>query len=673
MVVYKYINKHVAYGPAFTDLSLQTGATGSSGTDDKCISKGKGSSPKDLQKGIKKGHGKGKKGQSKRKVVKEQEMAIDPSDKSDAGNEGEITPRYRSAQKTHMILEYGGDESNIMQAVMKMSEGPVHVLHKPAAPLITQNRNVKKHPSRGYQRTFPGRLDKQEKGKTKHENEKEEVTYHQSDMVIDFLKHVELKIAVEEKKISEIEENNLAPAEEKAKHETAIKEYYEQIKKVLEWIVPNSLVLSQTSRSGSWVLQGILQSSPINDEQRREIAKKFHTKVWECAKNQHANFVLTELIIRLGSSTTLDFIFEELAKVPSGDLNPLPSDSLIHTQEGEEGEEEEDEVAEEQDQEKKEKAKEDEDGYGYVHAARHRYSCRVLERLLEHGRQERQKRVIDALIEACPCPRKESDQSGNRHYKDSHEIGLTAHAYGNYVIKAMLKRGNKDQCRDIVKQVIADFDVLSKHRIGGRTIEHCIDLAETSLRVNSRDLETESRLDQEVIDELRYEFFKPQLVEGTGGCSHQCFWNFVAMSLNKQSAKVAEHFLCMPILLSKERRESTKISIIDPGQETRHRLLVDDDIMRRFWVHGNESSKKFLLTVNPEQKEYIESYKSNLCQGSQCQSYPFGQNLPIYWPACIRPGGYGIWHPHMLDFQDWAPRLHPGGYPRASWLADPRC
>jgi len=95
---------------------------------------------------------------------------------------------------------------------------------------------------------------------------------------------------------------------------------------------------------------------------------------------------------------------------------------------------------------------------GWAAIARHRFGCRVIERLLEHCSQE----MTDLLMLAVIA--------------DAHT--LCCHPFGNYVIQHVLEYGSKEHRSQVVSALLADdILALAQHRMASNVIqkalEHC--------------------------------------------------------------------------------------------------------------------------------------------------------------------------------------------------------
>jgi len=83
-----------------------------------------------------------------------------------------------------------------------------------------------------------------------------------------------------------------------------------------------------------------------------------------------------------------------------------------------------------------------------VATARHRYGCRVLERLVERGWQT-ENIVNEVLADACQ---------------------LCRHPFGNFVVQHVMKHGTPTQRRNLVDVVHRDIHRLARHRVASHVV-----------------------------------------------------------------------------------------------------------------------------------------------------------------------------------------------------------
>ncbi|CAE8634653.1 unnamed protein product [Polarella glacialis] len=135
--------------------------------------------------------------------------------------------------------------------------------------------------------------------------------------------------------------------------------------------------LSQKARGCRRVQEAIVACT--TDQQRESIAKELLGHIWDAARCPHANFVLQRLIEAM-RPTASQFIIDEI----------LQHGSRAAAQ-----------------------------------VARHKYGCRIIQRLLEHCRPDQVEQLAEELL------------------KDS--MGLFRHPYGNYVLQELLVSGTPSQ------------------------------------------------------------------------------------------------------------------------------------------------------------------------------------------------------------------------------------
>merc|ERR1711937_1123191 len=87
--------------------------------------------------------------------------------------------------------------------------------------------------------------------------------------------------------------------------------------------------------------------------------------------------------------------------------------------------------------------------------ARHRFGCRLLCRLLEHGLSHSKPAVFDEVLD------------------DARE--LCKHTFGNYVMEHLLEFGLPDQRREVARALCVDAAGHAQHRYGSRIIEKALE------------------------------------------------------------------------------------------------------------------------------------------------------------------------------------------------------
>eukprot|EP00746_Dinoflagellata_sp_MGD_P166952 gnl/MRDRNA2_/MRDRNA2_97205_c0_seq1.p1 gnl/MRDRNA2_/MRDRNA2_97205_c0~~gnl/MRDRNA2_/MRDRNA2_97205_c0_seq1.p1 ORF type:complete len:426 (+),score=84.36 gnl/MRDRNA2_/MRDRNA2_97205_c0_seq1:99-1376(+) len=174
---------------------------------------------------------------------------------------------------------------------------------------------------------------------------------------------------------------------------------------ILGWICPVAFELA-LSIHGCRIVQKAFDVA-CGDE-KRELAIMLHGHVQELLESQHGNHVLQKCIEVL-PPLTVQFIIDELGFWPMS----------------------------------------------WVGVAKHRFGCRVIERLLEHCPEDMTVPLTDAVV---------SDSSA-----------LARHPYGNYVVQHVLEYGT-DAHRKLVASALVDTGIafLAQHRIASNVIESAL-------------------------------------------------------------------------------------------------------------------------------------------------------------------------------------------------------
>jgi len=149
-------------------------------------------------------------------------------------------------------------------------------------------------------------------------------------------------------------------------------------------VVSNVWALSREAQ-GCRQVQKALETAR-SDEARNAIAAELQGHVWEAMRCPHANHVLQKCIVALRPKAS-QFIIDELLSTTQG-------------------------------------------GGGISQAARHRYGCRIVERLVEHCPPGQVSELVEKLV--------------------ADATALSKHPYGNYVMQHLLEHGPTDQRRRLV-------------------------------------------------------------------------------------------------------------------------------------------------------------------------------------------------------------------------------
>jgi len=169
---------------------------------------------------------------------------------------------------------------------------------------------------------------------------------------------------------------------------------------------------------GCRILQQIFEVSPR--EVQRQLAQELSGEVLACSRHMHANFVLQKCV-ELLPAAYVDFIVEGLEE---------------HA----------------------------------VEAAQHQYSCRVMQRVIEHCSHRRQlQQLLNNLLQAVPL--------------------LVRDAYGHNVIRAVLSYGEVEHKRQIIRCCV-QMNILevARNRQSSLVLEKCLDVATGDLEEERREL-----------------------------------------------------------------------------------------------------------------------------------------------------------------------------------------
>jgi len=162
----------------------------------------------------------------------------------------------------------------------------------------------------------------------------------------------------------------------------------------------------------------LVQSALEKAEPRvaKALSSELHGHVRELATSPHGNFVLQKIVTQLAPSVS-NFIAEELL------------------------------------------------GNG-ARFARHRFGCRILCRLLEHGSTEEAKQLIDEILEDQP-------------------LELCRHSFGHHVVQSILEHGCDQHKEHIAEVLLSDLLANARHRSASYVVEaalgHCSPVHQTAL------------------------------------------------------------------------------------------------------------------------------------------------------------------------------------------------
>lgn len=90
--------------------------------------------------------------------------------------------------------------------------------------------------------------------------------------------------------------------------------------------------------------------------------------------------------------------------------------------------------------------------------ARHRFGCRILERLIEHCPEPAIRELLDEVMD------------------DS--VALSRHPFGNFVIQHIIEHGSTKQKDKVMKQLIPVMSALAMHRTASHVVQRALDYSE---------------------------------------------------------------------------------------------------------------------------------------------------------------------------------------------------
>lgn len=171
------------------------------------------------------------------------------------------------------------------------------------------------------------------------------------------------------------------------------------------WVVPNALELA-LSAGGCRVIQTLL--SAVSGGEWAMLVEKFRGQSLKMVDSPHGNHVLQKCI-EVMPPTAVRFIAEELKHWPGS----------------------------------------------WLALAKHRFGCRVVERLLEHCPEEMTRPILEAVaINAC---------------------ALCRHPYGNYVVQHVFEYGSTAQKGAVVSALVCgDIVTLAQHRVASNVVERAL-------------------------------------------------------------------------------------------------------------------------------------------------------------------------------------------------------
>jgi len=178
----------------------------------------------------------------------------------------------------------------------------------------------------------------------------------------------------------------------------------------------NAVLKLARDKFGCRVLQRVLEVA--QRDVQKELALELEGEVFSCSRHMHANFVLQKCV-QLLPANGVGFIIQGME---------------AHA----------------------------------VEAAQHQYSCRVLQRLIEHCRHETLKKLLENLLKEVP-----------RLVKDT---------YGHNVMRAVLSYGETEDQREIIQYIRGHILQSARNRQSSLVLEKCLDIATGELEEERRAL-----------------------------------------------------------------------------------------------------------------------------------------------------------------------------------------
>jgi len=162
--------------------------------------------------------------------------------------------------------------------------------------------------------------------------------------------------------------------------------------------------LSRDARGCRKVQQAL--ETATDDEECAAIAAELKGHIWEAVRCPHANHVIQKCIIML-RPRSVQFILDEIMEGPI-----------------------------------------------VFQAVRHKYGCRVVQRLVEQCLPDQVHRLAEAIL--------------------SDAYWLSRHPYGNYVVQHLLEHGMNSQCQRIMESVAANLHGLAWDAHGRSVVNACL-------------------------------------------------------------------------------------------------------------------------------------------------------------------------------------------------------
>lgn len=181
-----------------------------------------------------------------------------------------------------------------------------------------------------------------------------------------------------------------------ATEDTCMRSAQKQEPSVEALSVIGNVRLSSRSEAGSRRVQHALESGTCNED-RDSIAGELRGHVWEAARCPHANHVIQKCIMTMRPQA-FEFIIDEIRSK------------------------------------------------GACKVAKHQYGCRIMQRLLEHGRVDQIERLVEDLFVDV--------------------ISLCKHIYGHFVMQHVLEHGSENHRQRLIMVLEQHAEVLGPDKHG---------------------------------------------------------------------------------------------------------------------------------------------------------------------------------------------------------------
>lgn len=100
---------------------------------------------------------------------------------------------------------------------------------------------------------------------------------------------------------------------------------------------------------------------------------------------------------------------------------------------------------------------------GFWEVARHNFGCRVLERLIEHCKEDQMRDLIDKLVDSAP--------------------DLCRHKFSNFVIQHLLEHGEVHRRVAVVERLLPIMPYLSMHRTASHVVQQALNYSSKEAQI----------------------------------------------------------------------------------------------------------------------------------------------------------------------------------------------